>query len=203
MASEEKRLWNESFLINKDFIFMDVTCYTYDNKVYDQDERVYKRLVYQFKRNNGKDYFIRDVYLDYFTNKKVDKYLETVNIARVKSEKDYSVLEVDLSKVNVVKIPSYNNTWVFSYSGDKNSELKKLIQQDYDYIIQAKIANEDYYEEAKMDRKSYYSPGFINPKSIDYILTTFVEEPKEKFSFLEVGKCLYKIAKHKFFSKKK
>lgn len=203
MASEEKRLWNESFLINKDFIFMDVTPYTYDNKVYDKDERVFKRLVYQFKRNNGKDYFIRDVYLDYFTNKKVDKYLETVNIARVKSEKDYRVLEVDLSKVNVVKIPSYNNTWVFSYSGDKNSELKKIIQQDYDYIIQAKIAHEDYYEEAKIDRDDYHSPGFINPKSINYAITTFVEEPREKFSFLDVGICLYKIAKHKFFNKKK
>lgn len=203
MASEEKRLWNESFLINKDFIFMDVTPYTYDNKVYDKDERVFKRLVYQFKRNNGKDYFIRNVYLDYFTNKKVDKYLETVNIARVKSEKDYRVLEVDLSKVNVVKIPSYNNTWVFSYSGDKNSELKKLIQQDYDYIIQAKIAHEDYYEEAKIDRDDYHSPGFINPKSINYAITTFVEEPSEKFSFLEVGVCLYKIVKHKFFNKKK
>lgn len=209
MTPEEKRLWNESFLINKSFLFIDPLSRKSEKVMYSKNEYVMQTIVYHFVRKEGRDYIHRESFVDYFVDRQMEPYknpniTEPHMVGKIRLDEETKVLEVDLTKVNVVKIPSYDNAWVFSYSGEENCPVKEMFQKDYDFIIAKKIELHNYYEDAKLDRDTLHPPGFINPKTVDYTYEPFMEDaPASIFTFINIGKLLFKIGKHVLFNKKK
>lgn len=197
MTPEGKKLWNESFLLSQAFIYTDRYA-RYANEpyipVYKEGESQVFRIVYKFFRHKGQDYLLREVHKEC--------YYEYDTVAKVHLKDRDKIVEIDLSKVVVVKVPGFRKSWLFSYLGKTGCPVKELMEKDQNLITDRKLKHRGYYERVK-EEKHGCPPGFENQVDTDIYLGSYVKRQEVSLqTFIDIGYYIYKIAKHKFFKKK-